>query len=509
MKYPSFLIILPLLLGGLLSPTVVKSQNAFQRAAHGINYGVEASVVGGKGKTPLWLTSNRYGLSSVNKSNGYLRVGISRDVNLDSLSHFRLGYGADVALAYDFTSTFIVQQLYADMDYKRVRLTVGAKEYPMEFKNQELSSGSQTFGKNARPIPQIRFGLPEYWNITGRGNWAAIKGFIAYGMQTDGRFQKDYLPAYSNYCDHVIYHAKAGYLKVGNEDKFPLVFEGGLEMATQFGGNVHRYKYDEKTGTYEHYKIATGHSFRDFIDATLGIGGDSTDDIYANATGNTVGSWLLRLSYKGSGWGASVYYDHFFEDHSQMFFEYGWKDGLIGVEVNLPRNPVVSSVVFERLDTRDQSGAVYHDHTDAIPDQISARDQYYYHAMYNGWEHWGYVNGNPFYISPLYNSPRSLYPRSNRFTAHHLGISGNPLPALSYRIMYTHERSLGTYLSPYFPAKTSDSFLVEARYAPQNIGSLNTQGWEIGLALGMDRGDLLGDNTAFNVTVSKRGLLIR
>lgn len=167
--------------------------NMWQRAAKGIQYRATAQVNAADGMAPLWLTSNRYGLSSVDGSNGYLRVALERSVMRDSLSKWRLGYGADVAVAYNFTSTAVVQQLYADFDYKLVRLTIGAKEQPMEFKNQELSSGSQTLGINARPIPQVRIGLPEYWNISGRGNWAAIKGHIGYGMMTDGRFQRDYL----------------------------------------------------------------------------------------------------------------------------------------------------------------------------------------------------------------------------------------------------------------------------------------------------------------------------
>ncbi len=489
----------------MISPAATQAQNALIRAGHGINYEAEISQSISDSDTPLWLTANRRGLSSLEKANGYLRAAIFRPAETDSAHRWRIGYGADLAVAYHFDRTLTVKQLYADFDYKLVRLTIGAKDQPMAFKNEALSSGSQTFGINALAVPAIMFSLPRYWNISGRGDWAAIRGFISYGMQSDGRFKRSYVGPGGGYSRYVLHHRKAGYLRLGNERKFPLVFEGGLEMATQFGGTIYRTDAQGKP-----YTIKPGHSLRDFIDATFGAGGDPTDDVYANATGNTVGSWLMRLSWKGKGWSAALYYDHYFEDHSQMFWQYGWRDGLIGAEINLPDNPVVSTLVFERLETRYQSGAVYHDHTANIPDQISAKDDYYNHGLYSGWEHWGQAIGNPLYTSPLYQHNGSLSFRGSRFLAHHAGIQGQPLPWLGYRALYSHERSVGSYISgPFIPGRTTDSFLFEASLSPSRIGKLNTTGWTAKLGFGVDRGDLIGDHTGFNLTITKRGLLTK
>lgn len=483
------------------------AQNAFTRAMHKIGYRAEAQVTAGSDDTPLWLTANRYGLSSIDGSNGYLRAAVHHDARCDSAYKWRIGYGADVAVAYGFTSTAVVQQLYADFDYKLVRLTLGAKEQPMALKNQELSSGSQTFGINSRPVPQVRIGLPEYWNISGRDHWAAIRGYIAYGMQTDGRFQEDYVAPGQLRNRHVLYHAKAGYLKLGNEEKFPLTFEGGLEMATQFGGTIYNaVSWDGILSA----PLKQPHGLGDFIDATFGGGGDATDgEGYANSTGNTVGSWLFRLNYKGRGWGAAVYYDHFFEDHSQMFWEYGWRDGLIGVELSLPRNRFLTTAVYEFMKTTYQSGPVYHDATEAIPDQISGQDNYYNHGLYTGWLHWGQANGNPLYVSPLYNHNGKLDFTSNRFRAHHIGLSGDPLPSLHWRLLYSYERSYGLYTTPFEPSRTTHSLLVEARYAPARLGKAHAKGWSFAAAWGLDRGTLIGDNCGFRLTVAKSGLLVK
>ena len=112
----------------------------------------------------------------------------------------------------------------------------------MELKNSELSSGSQTLGINARPIPQVRIALPDYWTIPYTKNWLAVKGHIAYGMTTDDGWQKDFTKQEMRYNEHTLYHSKAGYLKVGPGK---LTAELGLEMACQFGGKI----YDEKKVT--------------------------------------------------------------------------------------------------------------------------------------------------------------------------------------------------------------------------------------------------------------------
>lgn len=485
----------------LAMPSLQAQQNDTRRLFSDVNYQIEAqaTVATQDNLSPLWLNANRHGLSSVDKHNGFLRAGLSRPIEADSARSWRIGYGIDAAVAYNFTSSFFVQQLYADAEYRKVRLSVGSKERPMAFKNQELSSGSQTYGINARPIPQIRIELPDYLSLD-HGHWIGIKGFFGYGMLTDGNWRGSY--ARNSYIKHPFYHTKAGYMRLGNEKKFPLVLEGGLEMATVFGGTY----YEHKNGRTVRTEMA--HGFKQFVQAVYGGGSDPGEGIYANAGGNTVGSWLASLSYKFPTWKIRAYYDHFFEDHSQAFLEYGiWKDGLLGLELTLPRNRFVSTVVFERLSTRDQAGPIYHDHTPEIPDQISAVDNYYNHGTFGGWQHWGQAIGNPLYASPLYFANSSLAFPSNRFNAYHVGLAGDPLASLHYRLLYTYQESWGTYSAPFPDKRYNTSLLAEVRFAPARIGHIDTRGWALTAAFGLDHGRLLGNNSAFQFTLCKQGLL--
>ena len=85
-------------------------------------------------------------------------------------------------------------------------------------------------------------------------------------------------------------------------------------MATLFGGTPYRPSND---GTMQ--PIPTNHGLKSFWHAFFPGGQDATDGMYANNEGNIVGSWLMRVNYDRELWRFSLYADHFFEDHSQMF----------------------------------------------------------------------------------------------------------------------------------------------------------------------------------------------
>lgn len=509
MDYSKFLMgILPVGMASILSlpaaAAAPEHDNALQCSADSLSYRVEAQSSFSDGASPLWLNANRYGLSSVKGDNGYFRAGVfSRPTGSDR-RNWSIGYGLDLAVAYDFTNTFTLHQLYADFRYKKVQLSVGSKERPMAFKNQRLSSGSQTFGINARPIPEVRIEIPEYLSITGKSDWAGIKGHFGYGMMTDGNWQQDYVVDGYHYAKNALYHSKAAYLRIGNEEKFPLVIEGGVEMACQFGGTI--YNPVGREGATNSV-IKMGHSFKDFFKAIYGGGSDATDEGYANAKGNTLGSWLFAMSYKGKDWKVRAYYDHFFEDHSQMFFEYGWLDGMVGVELTLPKNPVLGTLVYEYLNTTYQSGPVYHDHTADLPDQISGIDNYYNHNLYQGWQHWGQAIGNPLYHSPLYRNDGTLEFSGNRFRAHHIGLAGRPAEGLAYRLLFSHSTGWGSYALPFADKQRTSSFLCEVNYDFRNYGKIKLKGWSVGGAFAFDRSHEIGNHTGAQITIRKTGLL--
>ena len=500
-----------LLLGSLLT-VQAQERSLFDSLAYRAE--VQATVSGGD-HNPLWLNANKYGLSSLKNTNGYLRGAIERPLALDNGRKWGIGYGLDMAVAAGFTSTFIVQQAFVEARWLKGTLTIGAKEQPMELKNQELSSGSQTLGVNARPVPQIRLALPDYWTIPYTKNWLALKGHIAYGKTTDDGWQKDFTESRSRYTEGTFYHSKAGYLRIGKEGK-PFSVEMGVELACQFGGKT----FHDQNG--EMVCIDNGSGIKSFWNALIpgGSGSDEINSTYQNADGNQVGSWLLRLNYDADSWRLSAYADHYFEDHSSMFlldydgygsgdewnvkkdsryFFYGLKDIMIGLELNLKKNDWLNAVVLEYLCTKNQSGPVYHDHTQYISTHLGGMDDYYNHHLYTGWQHWGQVIGNPLYLSPLYQD-NTIEVGNNRFVAWHLGLSGHPIKNLDYRVLATWQRSFGSYY--YLPPTPVEnvSLLAEASYALRN-------GWLVKGALAMDNGKLRGESYGVQLSVIKTGII--
>ena len=99
---------------------------------------MQASVA--NNKTPLWLNANKYGLSSLDKTNGYIRGTVVRPLQADSARRWAVGYCLDLAAPLNYTSNVVVQQAYVEARWLHGVLTAGAKQYPMELKNPTLSA---------------------------------------------------------------------------------------------------------------------------------------------------------------------------------------------------------------------------------------------------------------------------------------------------------------------------------------------------------------------------------
>lgn len=493
---------------------------------HNLQYKVEMQGSFAKGKTPLWLNANQYGLSSLNERNGYLRGSICRLLSSDNGHKLGLGYGLDVVAPVDYTSKVVVQQAYVEGRWFHGALTVGAKEQPMELKDNSLSSGSQTLGINARPVPQVRLALPDYWTLPFGNGWLYLKGHIAYGIMTDQGWQHDFTGRRSRYADHVLYHSKAGYLKIGNEAVFcPWSLEMGLEMVSLFGGTA--YLPDGK-GRLTEMRAGTG--LRDFWNAFFPGGADNGETTYQNVAGDQLGSWLMRLNYDGEWNSLSVYADKFFEDHSAMFqldyngygegsewqmrkkrryLLYDFKDWMLGLEYKYKPNHWLNDFLLEYLYTKYQSGSIYHDHTQTIPDHIGGHDNYYNHYIFLGYQHWGQAMGNPLYRSPIYNNDGLIYFENNRFIAFHLAMGGHPSEFMKWRFLATWQEGWGTYDMPFTRKHHDLSLMLETTYALHGVRMADwMRDVEVRLGFGADFGTILrGNNYGVQLTVSKRGIL--
>lgn len=478
----------------------LSSQAQLSRLGEDVQYGASVSGQAGSGdNAPFWQTANIFGLGNSKNNSGLVRAYIKRDTENDSLYRWRMGYGVDLVAPIHYPQNFIVQQAYAELQIWDFRISLGQKERTSELKNPLLSTGGMTLGMNSRPIPQLRLEMPDFYTFKFAKEWIAIKGHASYGMYTDNRWQRNFTKTNvtAPYTKNLLYHSKAGFIRIGNIDKFPLTLTGGLEMVAQFGGKVwNRGIQNQPDGSY---KFSSG--IMDYFRALIPAGNDVTDGDNPNIAGNHLGSYLARLDWHGKDWKVGIYAEHFFEDHGQMGFKFAWKDMLYGAEINLPKNPVLSTILYEHMRTTDQSGPILSCHGDKVP-YIGGLDDYYNHGLYGCYQHAGFTTGTPLIISPIYNANRVIYSFDNRITAHHIGFSGSPYRDIEYRVLYTHEKSLGAYRLPHSNPHKGEFILIELAYHPHNFNALGLKA-----SFGMNRGDLLEKSTGGMLTISYDGWL--
>lgn len=467
------------------------------------------TTASGGSYTPLWLSSNRYGLSSTHKTWNYERVALHRYIERDAQRSWRFGWGADLAVMFGGERLFNVTELYAEAAWKKLYLSVGSKKQPLEFRNDDLSLGGMSYGINARPIPQVRGGL-DWIGVPWTQNWFRIKGFISYGMYTDGRWQESYTNnPNAHRTSKVLYHEKAIYASWGRLDKFPVVFETGLQFQTQFGGTAYNFGSRGVNVGPEGQSMQGG--IKGMWNALTFGGADITDGNDKNFEGNHLFGWLFSLRFEKNGWMARAYWEQFFEDN--LVYKYGLKDRFIGVELKAPKNPYLIGFTLERLYTKKQTGPVYHDpSSNNNLDQIGGIKNYNYHLIYNGWQHYGMFAGNPFMTSPLYNGkvkesliPTTFYNQrpidiaNNRVDVWNIGLQGEPIEGLTWRARLSFSKNWGTYYNPtQKPGIRQDSYMLEVGYRPSFW-----QGWQGKVAFGLDHGTLIGNNYGAQLTIIK------
>lgn len=222
-----------------------------------------------------------------------------------------------------------------------------------------------------------------------------------------------------------------------------------------------------------------------------------------NVQGNHCGSWNFALNYYLGNWKFRTYLEHYFEDHSQMFWQYGrWKDGHIGIEVNLPQNKWISTIIWEGLNTTDQTGPILYDgiagsFTDL---QMSGCDNYYTNGEYLGWQNYGNSLGHPFLLGPTYNTDRTNEIKGCRVKAQHIGIMGKPSEVWNWRILLSHTRNWGSYQNPFNEMKKQFSSLLEVTYLPKQL-----KGWSFSASVAVDRGAYPGNSTGGMLIIKRSG----
>lgn len=451
------------------------------------------SVASGS-NTPFWMVSNRYGLVPLDANNGYIKAGVFHQQHFGK--DFRWSAGLDLVAAAPRYRNAFVQQVYAELGYKSLLLSIGSKEKYNSLWDRSLSSGDMVQSVNAQPIPEINLSMPEFTVVPLTKGWMQVKGDFAVGRSFDTKYLEEFVNPKQTYIKNTLWHHKSLFVRIKDT-------RGG----SPFSGTVGVQHWAQWGGTSSNPKIGTQpHSLKDFIRVVCGSegGGNATTSDQINVLGNHYGSYDFKLEYTQPLWKLAAYYQHFFDDKSGMIFVNG-TDGLWGLQLDLPDFPWLRKVVTEYFVTRNQSGPFHFiefDH-DKYDGPGGGADNYYNNGEYRtGVSYFNQGIGSPLIPAPAYNTDGTLGFKNNRIRTWHFAAEGDLSAQVSYRLLFSLMNSWGTAYDPLLNNKRGASGLIDIKYQHPRL-----KGWEFTGSLAADAGSLFGKNIGAGLSVSKRGIL--
>jgi hypothetical protein len=451
-----------------------------------LHYSAFTTFLGASGETPFWHYANTHG--QIQPGSSFSNVsGLEFSIPFkgeESGLDFSLGAGI-VNRFSNSGNTIHFQQLYGQLEYGFLRLSLGRFYETIGMNMHTLSTGSMMQSRNATPFPKIKL------ETTGFVDVPFTNGFFQFKARySDGFLENDRV------VPSPAVHQKSFYLKFKIEN-----FEG-------HGGFIHNAIW----GGGESDHGTRPQSFRDYLrivfarPAAPGTGATGGEE--RNRLGNSIGAYDFSAHYTTDNIRFRAYRLFYLEDSPSVKFRSPW-DGIWGVRFErFESSHALNSILYEHINTINQ------DAKNEIP---KGRANYYNHFIYrSGWSYYGKVIGNPL----LTYDKDSKRITNNMILAHHIALSGQLINRLSYRSMFTYSRNYGICDQRISPGTCrqifSDdtipdnvtllprrdfrqdqfSFLFELQYLLSEPNGIRLTG-----SASMDIGDHLGNRTGFLIGI--------
>lgn len=390
-----------------------------------------------------------------------------------------------------------VQQLYGEVKWRGVFLTLGMKEHGPALVNPVLSSGDLVESGNALPIPEARIGFVDFQDIPLTRGCVQIQGEISWGKMMDSDWWTSH---YNRYTWHVTTGQWYSYkrLLLRSDPRRPLSVTVGMQTAAIYAGETSWYskgrleRTDKRPMNFEGLlKLA--------IPSTSSAEGGFVD-------GNHLGTWDFQARYLlPSGHTLKAYFSWPWEDGSGIGRRNGW-DGLWGLEYSAPGRRPLSGAVIEYLDFTNQSGPIHYapgDHDGStITSQATGADDYYNNAYYNSYAYYGLSIGTPALMAPLYNLDGFAAYVANRLRGFHAAATGS-LGPVDWRAAVSYRRAWGNGHIVLPRPLHSTSALLEASWSATPI----LPGLAIKGSLAIDSGTMPGNSFGAILTLSYSGII--
>lgn len=489
------------------------------KAEYGFNVGGELNLGAGSSDfAPFYLHSNNHGKLTQSKN---VQLDIWAADSLDLSKRFDFSWGVEVLGGYSNAADYSrwdptagewyanpqrpaaiwLQQLYGEVKWRCLFLSVGLKDRNSCFVDQNLSSGDLLWSGNSRAIPEARIGFVDFQDIPWINGWVQADLCISYGKFVD----TDWV---NNHFDYWTGKRNPGpfwtYKRIALRTKpsKPFSFQFGFQMSGIFGGKTFKYADGKQVSETDNYG-----GFKDFFLMILPLDSHTSEGY---KTGDHKGTWDVAARYRFRG-GETLraYTQWFWEDGTSLLKENGW-DGLWGLEFKLNRPWWVTGVVAEYLDLTHMSGPIsyapgYNNTGGAnLPYQAHGRDGYYRNFYYRDYVNYGMNMGTPMVPGTIFNTgsdplnPNNGWINYFRARAFHIAVEGNLTDNCNYTVKYSHRKAWGdtnTYalLNPI----EADSFMIGATYDFDRVPGLS-----LGAAFALDHGNIPGNAVGGMVTLT-------
>ena len=402
-------------------------------------------ALGGNGSSlPFWAESNCWGLMPQGDGGLALVQAYSQPSAFGNGFHMQWGTSLGATLGSG-TSTVLIDELYANVGWKKLSLDLGMRHHERDFlasgtslgRDNTLGSLSSTGGHliwsgNARTMPGYSLNLePVAVPFTGRHVWihGSFGDFRTYG---------------DRYIDAALVHSTKAFFTFNLTRR--LDFEMGLDHYAVWGGKGDHVKAPASFANY--YRVIIGKN----------AGPDGSGCDRANVIGDQGGAELLKMSYRGNGFRLVFQHEIPYNDGSGMMFK-NFPDGVNTLCFSLEdRDRWVSDILYEYSYTMWQSGSMntesYNpDIYGPVPDDADTQggDDYFNNIeVLDGWTHCGRTIGYPlFFAKSADSNGLVLGVSNNRLKAHHFALAGKLFRKAPYKLMLTWSMNYGTYPAPY------------------------------------------------------------
>jgi len=394
---------------------------------------------------PFWMTSNQNGVFQLhNSSYLLLQAGINRSLERDTLKKWGYTYGANMVYGLAGTSDFHPNEYWLGFRFHQLILKAGAQSDPVIYGGLSSTNGNMYRSRNARPVPGVSLSTNGYIPFLFAKKWFSFRFLYEEGILKDKQFVTD---------AHL--HHKNLHLRAALSPSLSLSL--GLEHYVFWGGYSPKYGQLPEWNQYFRY--------------VFGLAGSegATHDDQINASGNHMGSYNLELKKEWETTNAVFYWNHPYEDRSGRELD-NLRDGLWGIHITTKRHAFITDVVYEYMNTRNQSGSIHKvpAPTPENPNKVTGRgrDNYFFNndTYPSGYTHYQHMMGTPLFVPDIGENGLSTGLESTRMWMHHLGISGRLGGGFYWKSLTTWSRNFGTYRNVYPNPLDAFSFLAECSY---------------------------------------------